>query len=121
MLKIAWSEIYNHPLPENHRFPMEKYDLLPEQLIYEGTIESSNLFSPRKLSESEILNVHDKEYWNKLKNLKLTRKEERRSGFPLSDLIVEREVTINGGTVEATHFALNYGIAMNILQLLKMF
>ena len=38
MLKIAWSPVYNHPLPDNHRFPMIKYDLIPEQLIYEGTI-----------------------------------------------------------------------------------
>ncbi|MDP4662526.1 MAG: histone deacetylase, partial [Salibacteraceae bacterium] len=38
MVSIAWSEIYAHPLPEGHRFPMEKYALVPEQLLYEGTI-----------------------------------------------------------------------------------
>ena len=42
MLKIAWTPIYSHSLPENHRFPMIKYDLLPEQLIYEGTITEAN-------------------------------------------------------------------------------
>jgi acetoin utilization deacetylase AcuC-like enzyme len=55
MLKIAWSEIYKHPLPENHRFPMEKYDLLPEQLLYEGTVAESHFFQPRKLSENGCL------------------------------------------------------------------
>ena len=44
MLKIAWSPIYAHPLPEGHRFPMEKYNLIPEQLLYEGTITQANLF-----------------------------------------------------------------------------
>lgn len=114
MLKIAWSKIYNHPLPEGHRFPMEKYDLLPEQLLHEGTVQHDNFFHPRKLTEAEILSTHDLEYWNKLKNLNLSPQEERRSGFPLSSLIVEREITINAGTIEAADYALQYGVAMNI-------
>ncbi len=114
MLKIAWSEIYNHPLPEGHRFPMDKYDLLPQQLLHEGTITEENIFRPRKLTEQEILRVHDPDYWQRLKNLQLTRKEERKSGFPLSPLIVEREITINAGTIQAAEYALQYGIAMNI-------
>jgi hypothetical protein len=32
MLKIAHSPIYQLPLPEGHRFPMLKYELIPEQL-----------------------------------------------------------------------------------------
>ena len=54
MLKIAWSEIYNHPLPAGHRFPMDKYDLLPQQLLHEGTASQANFFKPRKLTEKEI-------------------------------------------------------------------
>ncbi|MTI40278.1 histone deacetylase family protein [Fulvivirga lutimaris] len=114
MLKIAWSKIYNHPLPAGHRFPMEKYDLLPEQLLHEGTVQHDNFFHPRKLTEAEILSTHDAEYWEKLKKLNLSRQEERRSGFPLSSLIVEREITINAGTIEAADYALQYGVAMNI-------
>ena len=114
MLKIAWSEHYNHPLPKGHRFPMEKYDLLPKQLLHEGTIEPSNIFHPRKLTEDEILAVHTEEYWKKLQSLNFTRQEERRSGFPISRHLVEREITINGGTIECAEFALSHGIAMNI-------
>jgi len=114
MLKIAWSKIYNHPLPEGHRFPMDKYDLLPEQLLYEGSVSKENFFEPRKLTEPEILSTHDVDYWNKLKNLNLSRQEERRSGFPISSLIVEREITINAGTIQAANYALDYGVAMNI-------
>ena len=33
MLKIANDLLYNHPLKENHRFPMIKYELIPEQLL----------------------------------------------------------------------------------------
>jgi acetoin utilization deacetylase AcuC-like enzyme len=114
MLKIAYRKEYAHPLPENHRFPMEKYELLPEQLIYEGTLTESNFFAPNLLSESDILSVHKDEYWQKLKNLTLSRKEERRTGFPLSAALVERERIINQGTIDAANFALEYGVAMNI-------
>ena len=114
MLKIAWREEYKHPLPENHRFPMEKYELIPEQLLYEGTIEQANLFAPQKLSEEAILNCHTPEYWEKLKGLKLTRSEERRTGFPMSEALVNRETIINQGTIEAAEYAIKYGVAMNV-------
>ncbi len=114
MLKIAWSRIYNHPLPQGHRFPMEKYELLPAQLLHEGIVTQEQFFEPRKLTEEEILAVHDAEYWRKLQNLELSRSEERQSGFPISHELVDREVTINGGTIQCAEFALKYGVAMNI-------
>lgn len=114
MLKIAWSEIYAHPLPENHRFPMEKYNLLPEQLLYEGTISSENLFEPQALPESLVLRTHNAEYWQKLKEQRLTRIEERKTGFPLSPELVEREIIIMNGTLQAALFALEFGVSMNI-------
>ncbi|NQZ76654.1 MAG: histone deacetylase [Ekhidna sp.] len=114
MLKIAWSPIYNHPLPAGHRFPMEKYDLLPRQLQHEGTIDQTNLFNPRQLTVEEVLSVHKESYWKKLKELDFTRQEERRSGFPITNELVEREITINGGTIQCAEYALQYGISMNI-------
>ncbi len=114
MLKIAWSKIYNHPLPKGHRFPMEKYDLLPEQLLHEGTVNPGNFFSPRKLTESEILSVHTADYWQKLQQINFSKTEERKSGFPITAQLVEREITINAGTIQCAEFALRYGVAMNI-------
>ena len=43
---IAYHPLYNHPVPENHRFPMEKYALLPQQLLYEGIATASNFHTP---------------------------------------------------------------------------
>ncbi|MEO9868863.1 histone deacetylase family protein [Ekhidna sp.] len=114
MLKVAWSQVYNHPLPHGHRFPMEKYDLLPKQLLHEGTIEESSIFAPRELTEKEILSVHTPGYWKKLRSLDFTRQEERKSGFPISETLVKREITINGGTIQCADYALEYGIAMNV-------
>jgi len=49
MLKIAFNKNYIYPLEENHRFPMIKYELIPEQLIRENTCTSDNFFKPKKL------------------------------------------------------------------------
>ncbi|MFC5623702.1 histone deacetylase family protein [Algoriphagus winogradskyi] len=114
MLKIAFSPIYKHPLPEGHRFPMEKYELLPGQLLHEGVVKEENFFKPKPIEDKWILNTHTEEYWNKLKNLTLTKSEVRATGFPLSKELVDREITILNGSVQAAEFALKYGIAMNI-------
>ncbi len=114
MFKIAWDPLYHHPLPENHRFPMEKYSLLPQQLIFEGTVSKDQFFNPKPATEDQILLCHDKEYWNKLLNLQLTASEIRKTGFPLSKQLIQREIVIAGGTVQAARFALEHGVAMNI-------
>ncbi|SIT16363.1 histone deacetylase family protein [Belliella pelovolcani] len=114
MLKIAYSSIYSHPLPDGHRFPMEKYDLLPEQLLYEGTVTASNFFEPQVLDEKWILNTHESSYFEKLRNLQLSKSEIRKTGFPLSKQLVDREIHIMHGSVQASLYALDYGIAMNI-------
>ncbi|TVP49437.1 MAG: histone deacetylase [Mongoliibacter sp.] len=114
MLKIAWSPKYCHPLPEGHRFPMEKYNLIPEQLLYEGTVTNDNFFSPYSLEDKWIVNTHKSDYVDKLKNQRLSKSEIRKTGFPLSEALVEREVHIMHGSVKSALFALEYGIAMNV-------
>ncbi|MDT0605897.1 histone deacetylase family protein [Croceitalea rosinachiae] len=114
MLKIAYHPIYKHPLPKGHRFPMVKYDLLPQQLLYEGTCDNSNFFEPTLPNEGHILNVHEKTYYEQLKNLEIKPSSARKIGFPLSKELVERERIIADGTIKACEFALQKGIAMNI-------
>ena len=114
MLKIAFHPIYKHPLPEGHRFPMEKYDLLPKQLLHEGTCEDENFFKPDLIDESLILRAHTTAYVDRLKNLDLSKKEIRVSGFPLSQELVDREQIIAQGTIDASKYALEYGVSMNI-------
>ncbi|MDR6299615.1 histone deacetylase family protein [Mesonia maritima] len=114
MLKIAFDSSYVYPLPPKHRFPMEKYELLPQQLLHEGTCSEENFFEPEIPNDKYILAVHDAEYYYDFLNLKLSQKEIRRTGFPLSRELVYRERLIAGGTIQAAKFALEYGIAMNI-------
>ena len=114
MLKIAWSPVYCLPLPEGHRFPMQKYNLLPEQLIYEGTIQPSQLFEPALLNDNIALLTHTQGWINQLNELNLSAAEIRKTGFPLTEELVVREKTIMQGTVDAALFALKNGVSMNI-------
>lgn len=114
MLFISYSPIYKYSLPENHRFPMVKYELIPKQLLLEGCVSEDQFFHPKKLTEEEILLTHTQEYWEKLKLQTLTRKETRPIGFPMSKELVERGRHIAHGTYECCLLAMNHGVAMNV-------
>src|SRR5690606_38200694 len=114
MIKIAFSQIYVYQLPEGHRFPMEKYELLPEQLIREGTISEHQLFRPQPLSSEELLLTHSGEYYRKLENLDLSAKEIRNIGFPVRRELVERGKVISSGTYQCALFAIQNGVSLNI-------
>jgi len=106
--------MYKYVLPEGHRFPMEKYTLLPEQLVYENTVSPDAFFSPKALSLEQIAFTHSREYLEKLENLTLSRKEIRDIGFPVSKALIERGKHIAGATYQCAQYALEYGCALNI-------
>jgi acetoin utilization deacetylase AcuC-like enzyme len=114
VIAVAFDPIYVLPLPDNHRFPMEKYDLLPKQLMHEGTCEPKDFFSPQALDEEIVTVVHQKEYVDRLMRMELSRSEIRKIGFPVSQQLVEREFIIAGGTVEGALKSLQSGISFNI-------
>ncbi len=114
MLPIAFAPCYAHALPAGHRFPMLKYELLPEQLLHEGTATPADFFVAQPPPDADILRVHDADYYQRLRLGQLTRQEERATGFPWSAALFEREITILGGTIEAARLALTHGVAFNI-------
>jgi acetoin utilization deacetylase AcuC-like enzyme len=114
MLKIAWSNTYKYTVPEGHRFPMIKYELLPEQLLLEGTINDDSIFIPEMMKDELIGLTHTSEYLHKLNSQLLTPKEVRNIGFPMSSALVSRGKHIANGTYLCTEYAGEYGIAMNI-------
>ena len=114
MLKIANDSLYNHPLKENHRFPMIKYELIPEQLLIENTCNENNFFNPGDVEDDVILLTHESNYYDKLIYQKLEKKEIRAIGFPMSQELIQREKKIVQGTVECAVNSIKYGISMNI-------
>ena len=111
----AWSSAkYSFPLPEGHRFPIAKYALLRERVLAEGIVPSECMRDPMRVSRDDLLLVHTPDYIDRFTGGRLTPDEERRLGFPWSELLVERSYRAAGGTSEAARFALEHGIAMNL-------
>ncbi|TDQ78159.1 histone deacetylase family protein [Sphingobacterium yanglingense] len=114
MLKIAHHTKYVHPVREGHRFPMLKYELIPEQLCYEGLVSAVNFFEPEMVDFETAALAHDVDYLRRLFDLTLDAKMVRRIGFPLSQELVERERYLVDGTLKSALFALEYGISFNV-------
>ena len=114
LIKIAYDKIYAHPLPKGHRFPMLKYELIPEQLLHEGSITAENIFCPKLCSKEIILQTHHPIYFDKLVNQNLSASEQRKIGFPQSPELITRELIITQGTIDCCHYAIQYGVALNV-------
>jgi acetoin utilization deacetylase AcuC-like enzyme len=114
MVRIAFDAIYAHPLPENHRFPMLKYELIPAQLLHEGTYTADHFFIPKACDASVVLKTHEADYYQKLISLQLSAAEQRAIGFPQSKALIEREFIITQGTIDCSVAALANGIALNV-------
>ena len=114
MVRIAFDAIYAHPLPENHRFPMLKYELIPAQLLHEGTYTADHFFIPKACDASVVLKTHEADYYQKLISLQLSASEQRAIGFPQSKALIEREFMITQGTIDCSIAALANGIALNV-------
>jgi acetoin utilization deacetylase AcuC-like enzyme len=93
---------------------MLKYELIPQQLVYEGTITEEALFSPRPCPDDIILLTHTKDYLDKLKKQTLSAKEQRLIGFPQSPQLTLRELMITQGTIDCCHHAIANGVSLNV-------
>lgn len=113
MIGIAFRDEYIHPLPDGHKFPMEKYALLFEQLKHTG-IAGNNVIQPNLLEEHHLKNVHESQYVNRLKALELTPREQRVTGFQHTNELIIREFLIMEGTRRCAEYALKEGAALNI-------
>jgi acetoin utilization deacetylase AcuC-like enzyme len=114
VIAISNSPIYAHPVPNGHRFPMAKYDLIPEQLVRHQIITESQFIEPSQASQEIVLLTHCSDYVEKLLSLSLTTKEQRAIGFEQSEQLMQREFTIMQGTIDMALFALKYGCGLNI-------
>lgn len=114
MFPIAFHPIYQHPLPEGHRFPMLKYELLPQQLVHEGTSSVADFFEPEMCDLAPVLAIHTTTYVNDLLQLTLDTKAARKIGFPLSKELVERELIIAQGTIVGAQKSFDTKVSFNI-------
>lgn len=113
-MKAFYCDQFVLPLPEGHRFPMEKYRLLRERALATGAVRPEELTVPEPATDEEILRAHDPEYLRRVKTGELDRPAVRRLGFPWSPAMVERSRRSAGGTIGACREALESGAAVNL-------
>ena len=114
MFKIAYHTNYTHKVPENHRFPMIKYELLYEQLLLENIAEKTDFFSPDRVEISDTFLAHRQEYVEAFVNLSLTESQARKIGFIQDKELIDRELTLVQGTISGALLAFENKIAFNI-------
>lgn len=111
---VAFHPSYIHDLPPGHRFPMEKYQLIYDQLKYEGILDHVTELTPDLISLDLVKRIHNPLYVEELIHLRLSEKQQRATGFKHIPELIERELRIMEGTrlcAEAVRFG---GVALNI-------
>jgi acetoin utilization deacetylase AcuC-like enzyme len=114
MLQIWSSASYAVPLPQGHRFPMEKYVKLRERVAREQLVMENALHEPPRATRDALLAVHSEDYVDRVTEGRLDERDLRRLGFPWSEALVERSYRSVGGTCAAVEAALDCGVAMNL-------
>ena len=113
-MKIFYTDTFTFPLPDNHRFPVEKYRLLRMRIEAQLDDPAIDLRIPRPATDAEVLRAHDPNYLNQLQNGELSQKAVRRVGLPWSPEMVQRARYSAGATIEACRMALQETIAVNL-------
>ena len=93
---------------------MEKYELIPAQLIHTGTVQPMAIFAPGLATFETIALAHEVDYCRRLLDVALPPAMVRRIGFPLSEQLVARELRIVQGTIDGCMSALEHGVAFNV-------
>jgi len=113
-LKVFYSDHYEFPLPEGHRFPVEKYRLLRERLLSGDILSPDELLSPAPATRGQILLAHSQEYFNSFESGSIDPKIIRKIGFPWSHELHMRSLASVGGAVESAREAMINGVAGNL-------
>ncbi|MBV7299575.1 histone deacetylase [Enterovibrio paralichthyis] len=113
MLPIVYHPIYSDfPLPEGHRYPLQKYRLLREHIANERWPVAEH--QPTKLPNNRLHAIHDQDYVNALVTGTLPLVKMRRIGFPWSEVLLTRSLTSLGGTLLTVDNALKHGMAVHL-------
>lgn len=113
-MKLFYADHFVLPLPEGHRFPMEKYARLRARLLASGLFDADDFHVPAAASDTEILRAHDASYLQRVARGTLDKDEQRRIGFPWSEAMIERSRRSAGATLAACRAALDDGCAANL-------
>lgn len=112
-MRAFTSARYTVPLG-NHSYPMDKYRLVPKQLLAEGTLTPDELIEPEAATLDDVLRVHTPAYAHAFINGTLEHRAMLRIGLPWSPELVRRAFAVIGGTLGAARASLDDGVAANL-------
>ena len=99
---IYYHKIYSSGLDRTARFPVDRYQLLANNLAESDERNLISWQTPRLATRQEILLVHGMDYVDRFFNHQLSEKEIRRIGLrPWKKEIVERTLRLTGGALQA--------------------
>ena len=104
---------YVAPLPEGHRFPMDKFGRLMARLRSAGLATEANTFAPEPAPRSWLALAHDPAYVDSILDLTAGADVMRRIGLPLTPRLARRARLAVAGTTLAAELALEHGVACN--------
>ena len=114
MIPLVFHPIYSQlSLPDRHRFPIEKYVGIRDELIARG-VSPSRFSTPAPITDTELTRFYSPEYVEQLTTGTLDKKAMRRIGFPWSEQLIERTRTAVGGTIQTANLAIETGKALNL-------
>jgi acetoin utilization deacetylase AcuC-like enzyme len=113
-MKIFYSDLYSFPLPENHRFPIEKYRMLRDFLLANKVVYPEQLRESPLATENELILAHSLNYVQSIQTGTVDPQIIKRIGFPWSYQLYLRSCASVGGTISAAKAALQDGIAGNL-------
>ncbi|MEL7498392.1 MAG: histone deacetylase [Planctomycetota bacterium] len=113
-MDIFYSDTFELPLPEKHRFPMSKYRLLRERIMATAKFSAAALKIPEPATDRQLQLVHDSDYVQRVVNGELSKLEIRRIGFPWSRGLVERSRRSVGASISAARSALTQRASVNL-------
>ncbi|MEZ9386309.1 histone deacetylase [Vibrio lentus] len=120
MTPLIYHPIYSQlPLPEGHRYPIHKYQLLHSAVKHHMDSDPKwgntfEMFQPMPVSVEQVKQVHDGEYVDLLVSGNLPAAKMRRIGFPWSEQLIERTLYSSAGTCLAAEMAIESGLAIHL-------
>jgi acetoin utilization deacetylase AcuC-like enzyme len=106
--QIFFNDVYKVSLPDNHKFPMDKYSMVRERLSKHVEGNTMVQFQQSPIAKkTELETTHCKDYVNRVLNGELTAKEVRATGFPWTEAGVKRSLSSVGGTIAGMREVLN--------------
>ncbi len=113
-MQLFYHHLYSAlPLPERHRFPIKKYQLL-KTAIAELGVTAEQFKQPVKASAAQLALCHSEHYIHQFINGSLSDKAIKKMGFPHSQALVERTLYSVGASIQAAEHALNSGLSANL-------